>query len=225
MTEKIRRKTNPFASARNYLKVKNSPVLSFESSSEFARLRGAFEHEIDPQGPVELMYTGDLVAIIWEILRWRRYKQQLLERRYNDLLYAEIKKACTTYGDPVPGPLGFMSPKEIVDQEKFDRIWELTEGWPLDKAARAEITKLLDGYEIDESNIETEVICNPPQSFRALDDTIVTLELRRDKTLRCIAEYRFSLALRMKKAAGSILEDERADLPVLEHKTDKSSEA
>ena len=50
------------------------PLLMTKSADELAALLSALRQEIKPDGIIENIYLEDLAAIVWEILRFRRYK-------------------------------------------------------------------------------------------------------------------------------------------------------
>jgi hypothetical protein len=63
-----------------------SPLLLTESADEFDALRDAFEREIKPRGIIEQMYVHDICSIVWEILRLRRCKVNMINSAFRSAL-------------------------------------------------------------------------------------------------------------------------------------------
>jgi hypothetical protein len=62
------------------------PLLITESADEFDALRDAFEQEIKPRGIIEHMYVHDMSSIVWEILRLRRCKVNIINAAFRSAL-------------------------------------------------------------------------------------------------------------------------------------------
>ncbi len=211
-----------WASAREFLRIANSPVLNCESGDDFNIMRRALEYEVDPQGFVQEMYVSDIAGLVWEMLRLRRCKKERLNREYWDKLYDILKEQCTEYDEPEPGS---WVKNERVDEEKLQRLWDLADGWFTDENVRKKISELLGGYIFDDAEIEMSINQEPSELIDALDSSIAALEYRRDKALRCIAEYRYSFAAKIKESVNSIIDNKPIDVPRLEHKAAKKSAA
>lgn len=221
MAGNSRRKSRPPMTAETFLTTANSPVLDHESAEGFDRIRQALECEINPQGFIEKVYVSDIAGILWEIMRLRGGKNELLNRKYLDVLDKILELHCTEYDfDTPPG----FPPIEKIDFDKLDRLREFAKQWFANEKAREEISKLM-GYEIDEINIETAVLKNPPKEIEVFDRAIAMLEFRRDRALKCIFDYRRGFADKIKRAAGDIIDGETVDAPRLEHKAAKKAAA
>lgn len=73
-------------------------------------------------------------------------------------------------------------------------------------------------------NLELSVLDGLSKELNALDHAITAAESRRDKALIRVAEYRASLAMKMKRSIASVIDSEAAEVPRLEDKTDKKSQ-
>lgn len=82
----------------------------------------------------------------------------------------------------------------------------------------------MDGYEVDDAEIEASVIGNL-KNTEAFDKMIAMLEFRRDKALNCLEGYRYGLSSRVKKSIDSVIDGESVHIPRLENKAPKKSAA
>src|SRR5947207_6682686 len=53
-------------------------LLIAESADEFALLRDGLYEEIQPKGIIEQTYVDDFAVLVWESLRYRRYKTAMI---------------------------------------------------------------------------------------------------------------------------------------------------
>lgn len=208
-----------YVSARDFLAIANSPVLNWENSDDFDRVRGALEYEIDPRGFIEELYVGEVAVIVWELLRLRRLKQMKINGTYWEKLHDLLHEQCVESDESKEDA----SETTRFDQEQFDRVWELANGWFEDEKVRKKISQELDGYEIDEAQLELSVMDDLSEELEALDRAIAGAEMRRDRALLCVAEYRASLATKIKKSIAAVIDHEAAEVPRLEDKTDEES--
>jgi hypothetical protein len=65
---------------------------------------------------------------------------------------------------------------------------------------------LLKYFDLDESAIEAEAIRRSAADIELLDRLLASIEARRDKALRRIAEYRGELGRQMRQAADRIID-------------------
>jgi hypothetical protein len=177
-----------------------APLLISESQDEFASLCRELEQDIQPHGVIERTYLDDIACIVWEIQRLRRYKaviidncrftalqrilEQLLDRRYYANLYDKDRDA-----------------------------EELARSWFASTAAQARVAKLLRKFQMDESAIEAQAFRLCADDLERLDRMLTLAEARRDKALRCLAEYRQIFAKQVRESTDRILDNE--DVPRL----------
>src|SRR5262245_34150152 len=170
------------------------PLLITESADEFDALRDAFEQEIKPRGIIEQMYVHDISAIVWEILRLRRCKVVIINaafRRALENLLVELRE---------PG---------LKDYEMRDKARKLAHAWFTDKEAQKRVSETLGRFNLDESAVEAEAIRASSSDLELLDRMLTSLELRRNKALCCVAEYRASLAHQRRESADRIIDGKR----------------
>jgi hypothetical protein len=170
----------------------NTPLLITESADEFDRICAALSHEIRPNGIIEQMYVADIAQLAWEILRLRRCKALIINLAFRGALEELAVQLLRNPG-----------------QSKFqlkDEAEKLAEAWFSEDSAKEKISQLLNYFDLDESAIEAEAIRRSAADIELLDRLLTSLESRRDKALRRIAEYRGDLGRQMRNAAERIIE-------------------
>jgi hypothetical protein len=168
------------------------PLLITESAEEFDALRDAFEREIKPRGIIEHMYVHDISSIVWEILRLRRCKVVIINSAFRSALQNLLEQLLGQANE---------DPFEVGDEAQG-----LAQAWFTDQEAKKQVSELFSQFELDESAIEAEAIRRSSSDLELLDRMLTSLESRRDKALRCVAEYRASLAHRLREGADRIID-------------------
>lgn len=169
-----------------------SPLLITESLDDFDCIRAALNHEIRPNGIIEHMYVADIAQLVWEILRLRRCKVSII-----NLAFRAALEELTAQLLRDPG------------QQKYlvrDEAEKLAEAWFSKDSAKKKILDLLKYFQLDESAIEAEAIRRSAADIELLDRLLASIEARRDKALRRIAEHRSDLGGQMRKAADRIID-------------------
>ena len=169
------------------------PLLITESADEFEALRDAFEREIKPQGIIEQMYVDDHSSIVWDILRLRRCKVVIINSAFRSALEHLLVQL-------LKGPGQY-------DYEVQDKAQALAHAWFTDREAEKQVSQTLNRFDLDESAIEAEAIRRSSSDLELLDRMLTSLESRRNKALRCVAEYRASLAHQLRESADRIIDD------------------
>jgi hypothetical protein len=176
-----------------------APLLINESVDEFAALRKELKNEIQPEGAIEQMYVDDFAMLIWEILRLRRYKTILIDSHRRDALRGILE--------------------QLLCDDDYDQVYEkhldaedLARSWFDSKKAQARVAKLLRKFQMDEGAIEAEAFRLCSEDLERFDRMLTASEFRRDKALRCIADYRQILSKQLRQAANRILDN---DVPQL----------
>jgi hypothetical protein len=171
-----------------------SPLLSTESAEDFDRIRDAFVQQIKPRGIIDHMHVLDIAELTLEILRIRRCKTGILnlallaarKHVFHDLLE---KNGCD-----------FLQAKKVAE--------DIARRWSTNQAVRKWGEKLLRQFQLDESAIEGAAYKKSAEDLELLDKLESSKESRRNKALRCIAEYRSSLARQLEQAIDRIIEGE-----------------
>jgi hypothetical protein len=178
----------------------NTPLLITESADEFDRIYAALSNEIRPNGIIEQMYVADVARLAWEILRLRRCKNSIMNLAFREALE---ELAAQLLRDP--------------GQSKFDvkdEAEKLAEAWFSDDSAKKKLSQMLNYFHLDESAIEAEAIRRSAADIELLERLLTSLESRRDKALRRIAEYRGDLGRQMRNAAERIIEGKALALEI-----------
>jgi hypothetical protein len=90
---------------------------------------------------------------------------------------------------------------------------ELARNWFTNEEAQTRVTQLLRQFQMDETAIEAEAFRLCSEDVERLDQMVALAEVRRNRALRCIADYRQSLAKQIKQATDRILDND--DVPRL----------
>lgn len=168
-------------------------LLITESEEEFARLSAALEQDIQPRDIVERMYVGDIAALVWEIVRFRRCKVALVNTAFEGALERLLNRL-----------MGYPN----SDSPEMEERAALVSDWFSQPHAKGEISELLAQWHLDESAIEAKAIQSVSAELEVIDRMQTSLESRRNKALRCIADSRQNLAKHLKQATDRILGDE-----------------
>ena len=70
------------------------------------------------------------------------------------------------------------------------------------------MAEILGRFHLDETAIEAEAIKSLAPELEVLDRMLLTLEVRRNRALRGVAEYRESFAKRVREKSNEIIEAE-----------------
>ena len=164
------------------------PLLITETAHDFDHIRDALNEEIKPRGIVERMYVADIAFLTWEILRFRRCRAVLINLKFRDAL----KKVLRGLSD--------------TGSEIYDGVEGLSHDWFTDSDARKQVLQVLEQFHLDESVIEAEAIRESADDLELLDRLLASLESRRNKALRCIAEYRGGFAKQLRASSNRIID-------------------
>jgi len=86
--------------ARFYSTLTTAPaLLPGEDPDHYQLIRDAVVREIDPQTAIEWLFVSDLVELSWDILRYRRLRQKVLEASREP--EPPVKKKAFTVADVV----------------------------------------------------------------------------------------------------------------------------
>jgi len=171
-----------------------APLLINESVDEFAALRKELKNEIQPEGVIEQMYVDDFAVLIWEILRLRRYKTVII----NNSRLAALR-----------GILEQLLCRPDFDVDGHEKAAEdLARSWFDDKKAQARVATLLRKFGLDEGAIEAEAFRSCAEDLERLDRMQALAEVRRDKALRCVADYRQILSKQLQQSTDRILDND-----------------
>jgi hypothetical protein len=166
-------------------------VLITESPDEFARFRKAVFADLQPSGPIEHHYVDAIVALMCEILRWRRIKCQILNSAFFEALQNLLQQAMQ----------GFECSYER-DQEAED----LARRWFTDQDVKAEVAALLDQHGLDETTVEAEAFRLRAENIHDADLLLSAKEIALERALRFLGKLRKNLGERLRQRSKEILE-------------------
>jgi hypothetical protein len=152
------------------------PVLLSESAEDFNLLRAALVQEVKPRGVVEQMFLSDFAAIAWEIKRLRRCKEALISMAFRAALKDVLVRLLDQHGKLIP----------------YGRADTLARSWFTDQKAKEEVSEILLEFKLNEAAIEAEAIRRSFSDIEVIDSMLSTLEVRRYRALRSIADFRDS---------------------------------
>ena len=161
-------------------------LLMTESAEDFASLSAALAQAIKPRDVVEQMYVGEIAALSWEILRFRRCKVAIVNSDFKGALEGLLSR--------------------LIRTPDWDDLRALVENWFSEPAAKKEVLELLAHYHLEESAIEAEAIRSRSSELEVLDRMLTSLEFRRNKALRCIADYQDRLAQQVREVSDPVIE-------------------
>ena len=179
-----------------------TPLLITESRDDFAALKAALTSEIKPRGIVQQLYLADTAALFWEISRVRRCKVAIVNTAFSGAVWGIVDRLLDHPG-----------------MGTAERKWAdaVSRDWFSKPTARKEVLELLDKFHLDESAIEAEAIRKKFSELETLDRMLIMLELRLNKALRSIADYRDSFAIQVREVSNRVIEGD----PVIRLKSNR----
>jgi hypothetical protein len=163
-----------------------TPLLMSESEDEFEALRSKLVEEIKPRGIIEHMCVADIAEIVWESRRLHRCKAVMINMNYSAALKSLLR--------------------DVLDAVDFLKAADLAQTWFTDKKAKNDVAKILRRFHLDESAIEAQAIKSLASELEILDKRLMSLEARRNRAIRNIAEYRESFARKVREGSARIIE-------------------
>jgi hypothetical protein len=167
-------------------------LLLTESADEFATLQATLVQEIDPHGIIEQMYAAEMAKIVWEMVRINRCKTAMINTAFRSALQDLLMRLWKEPGDPVP----------------YQESQHLALAWFTDPKAKEEVAEILGRFHLDQTAIEAEAIKSLAPELEVLDRMLMTLEARRNRAIRGVADYRQSFAKRVQEGSGRLIEAE-----------------
>jgi hypothetical protein len=177
-------------SACRALELISRPALTLtESADDYDSLVKSLQQAISPSGFIEHLYVADIAAIVFETVRYRRCKAAMI----NTAFRGALEKLLIQF---------WKKPDEIAPYEESEA---LAFEWFTDPKAKQEVAEILGNFKLDESTIEAEAIRSLTPELEVLDRMLRSLEVRRDRAIRGIAEYRKGFADQVQEVSDRIL--------------------
>ena len=208
-------------------------LLRSECEHEFDELLHALSGEIQPRGIVENLYVEEIAGIIWDILRLRRCKVTIMNMSFEKALHKLIsshlkmrRPAREEESKTVPFSLTELwQPPTKSEIERSKKIDRLVRGWFTSNEGKQKVLSILRRSHLDESVIDAEVIRASFPDLQLLEKLLISLEARRDRSLRRMMEYRESFADRVRTSTDRIIEAGPDQPPRLEDARTRKSAA
>jgi hypothetical protein len=166
-----------------------------ESSDELASLCKQVDDEIKPTGFIERMYVEDVIALTWDILRLRGSKTGIINGAFLAALQSVLEQLLNRRD--------YESPYHHEEAAE-----DLARSWFENKKAETQVATLLRKFGLDEAAVEAEAFRSCAEDLERFDRMLALAEVRRDKALRSIADFRQSLAEQIKQSTDRILEND-----------------
>jgi len=172
--------------------LRSSPLLSTEAADRYQQVRDAFAKDIKPSTTIEHIYVEDICVMSWEIFRLRRCRTAIVALGFREALEALLPELLRR-----PGGYAHQH------QEEAKKLAYL---WFSDPKARGRVEELLEQFHLGAAAIEAEAIRNSVVELEQLDKMLASLESRRMRALRFIAECRADLADRLSAGSDRIID-------------------
>ncbi|HWX26206.1 MAG TPA: hypothetical protein VNZ53_02055 [Steroidobacteraceae bacterium] len=181
------------SSAGRALELISRPGLTItESAGDYDSLVKSLQQEISPRGFIEHMYVADMSAIVWESLRLRRCAAAIINMAFRAALKNLLVQFWKNPDEPAP-----YQESEVLAFE-----------WFTDPNAKQRVAEILNKFHLDETAIEAEAIRSVAADLELLDRMLMSLEARRNRALRSIADYRASFAEKVQQVSDRIINAE-----------------
>jgi hypothetical protein len=167
-------------------------LLNGEDDKAYDELLMQVSSAVKPADTIEEIWVGDIVALTWEVLRYRRLKAALLEARAQEGLCQILER--------------------LMDD--LDQADLLAARWATrDASAVKEVDGLLAkaGLTMDAVTAETLVIAF--REIEQIDQMEMTAEYRRNSALREIARHRKSFASSLRSTTATVADAAFAVVP------------
>ena len=136
------------------------------------------------------MYVDDIAVLSWDILRLRRCKAAIVNAAFKEALGDLLDSlGKTNWGIP-----------ERIEREALVRDWFS------EPNAKKAVSEILARYNLDEFAIEAEAIRSRSEDLEVIDRMLTSAESRRNKALRCVADYQDRFAKQMREVADRVIE-------------------
>lgn len=167
-------------------------VLRTESKVEFYRLLRDVGQYIEPTNPIDKMYVSDIAHHTWDILRYRRIINGIM----NNALRSALANILNQILLP---PSNRLACEKRASSEFFS--WE----WLFTQESKDRVSSLLQEAGLDESAIEAAAYILVADDLKNANRMLKAAEDGRDKALRSLAKHRRRLADQLRRNSDRVL--------------------
>ena len=153
-------------------------LLPGEDPDHYQLIRDAVVREIDPQTAIEWLFVSDLVELSWDILRYRRLRQKVLEASRELAIQALLERIDLAGIEEDDRPLALQHIKQNV------------EAWQTDPQAETEIESRLVAHRFDTASINLGAFSQGQELYLLFDTLLNSAQHRRILLLREIENRR-----------------------------------
>lgn len=173
------------------------PLLPGETAEQYDALRDSIVQQVKPTDVIEAIWVKDIIDLIWEAKRLRRWRGQILAQARleaaADLIRPAFQLANPMQMDGITGP--------SVDT--------LAAGWSSGKkSAQDQVDKYLHERDLTAEDVTARAFLLHLPSIERVDRLASLADQRRDSLLREIERKRTSLAQQLRTADSDILDIE-----------------
>lgn len=202
--------TNPNAASSEGIQASIPPHLEFlfndrlllpgENENHYDALRDGIIQHVKPVDIIEVMWVKDIVDLVWEAKRLRRWRNQaLVHGRVEaaaELMRPAFQRTNSVHIEGITGP----------------SVEALAEGWAIGNARSIEqVDKYLQERNLGPEDVTARAYLLSLPQMERIDRQLFLAEQRRDALLREIERKRAAFAQRMRTAATDILDVEDID--------------
>jgi hypothetical protein len=165
-------------------------VLMSESAEEYLALHKKLIDEINPQGLIEAVYVEEIADLVWDIQRLRKFKIAIIILATRRSLVNILM--------------------ELLTHQAKIKVDNLAKNWFAEDedeaaAAKEEVRKILQRFNLDESVIEAEAIKLVADQLDWLDKNLAAASSRLEKSLRFLKSYRADFANDLRRHSNRLL--------------------
>ena len=153
-------------------------LLPGEDPEHYQSIRDAVIREIEPQTPIEWLFVGDLVELSWEVLRYRRLRQKVLDASRELAIQAILERIDLTGIEENSLSLARQHIKQNVA------------AWRTDVETEIEIESRLVAHRVDTESINLEAFSQGQELYLLFDTLLSSAQSRRILLLREIENRR-----------------------------------
>jgi hypothetical protein len=171
------------------------PLIEGENAAAYVELLNRISAAVKPRDILEEIWVRDVVDLVWEGLRWRRLKSNLLAAS----THAGLKKVL----DPLCG---------YIEADRLAGSWARNEA-----AGRKEVKQVLASAGLSMDVVMAQTLSLKINDIERIDRMVMAAEARRDATLREIERHRATLGQALRRETEQVEEGEfeEVDAPKL----------
>jgi hypothetical protein len=153
-------------------------LLPGEDPEHYASIRDAIIVDIQPKTTIEWLWTSDLVELSWEILRYRRLRQKVLETSRELGIRSVLEQI------DLPG----IEESDLLPARQY--VKQNAAAWRNDPESAREIERRLLKHKVDVDTVNLEVVVQSRELYQLFESLLCSAQHRRILLLREIESRR-----------------------------------